>query len=199
MHLPLKAKPLLGHDKQKLAEPTHVAHSELQAMSGLAKQFGKGICHLRMHVASFWEETNLPAGQLWTHCPFDKKYPGKHPVHCAWLIVDAVVKFGIVQDEQCGPQAIPKRLLLLFSYIMKHLLSHSFLLLSAIIPFAPSQTPLLSAPTQLPLNMYFPSAQIAQSFEDGPVHVRHDGEHGVHCAPLLKLPSGQIVPEDVVA
>ncbi len=33
-HDPLKANPLLGHDRQKLAEPAHVAHSELHAVDG---------------------------------------------------------------------------------------------------------------------------------------------------------------------
>ena len=83
------------------------------------------------------------------------------------------------------------------SHIQNNLLSHSPLLLSAIIPFAPSQIPLLSAVTQLPLNIYFPFAQRAQLFELGPVHVLHDGEHTLHCAPLLKLPSGQAVPPGV--
>ena len=80
-----------------------------------------------------------------------------------------------------------------------NLLSHSPLLLSATSPFAPSQMPLLSAVTQLPLNIYFPFAQTAQLFELDPVHVLHDGEHTLHSAPLLKLPSGQAVPADVTA
>lgn len=101
-------------------------------------------------------------------------------MHCSWLTVDATLKFGILQDVHFAGQ-----------------LSHSCLLLSA-IKVEPWQTPLPSAETQLPLNMYFPAPQMMQSFEVAPVHVLQSGEHGVHDVPLLKLPSGQTVPVEVV-
>ena len=37
-----------------------------------------------------------------------------------------------------------------------------------------------------------------QSFDVGPEHVVHDGEQGLQVVPLLKLPSGQGSPVDVV-
>lgn len=76
-------------------------------------------------------------------------------------------------------------------------LSHSCLLLSA-IRLEPVQTPFPSAATQLPLSLYVLEAQIMQSFDVGPEHVVHDGEQGLQVVPLLKLPSGQGSPVDVV-
>lgn len=75
-------------------------------------------------------------------------------------------------------------------------LSHSFLLLSAIIPLVPWQTPFASTPTQFPPKRNCPLLQPVQSFEDEPLQVPHDGEHTAHCCPLLKLPSGHgcVVP-----
>lgn len=81
----------------------------------------------------------------------------------------------------------------------KFSLSHSCLLLSAIIPLDPSQTPLASVATQLPLNRDCPAAHTIQLFDDGPLQVRHDGEQGEHCWPALNDPSGQGVPPDVTA
>ena len=37
-----------------------------------------------------------------------------------------------------------------------------------------------------------------QSFDVGPEHVVHEGEQRPQAVPLLKLPSGQTVPVDVV-
>lgn len=79
-----------------------------------------------------------------------------------------------------------------------HSPSHSCLLLSA-TRADPSQTPLPSVPTQLPLKEYFPAPQMIQSFDVGPAHVWHRGEQGAQAVPLLKLPSGQTVPVEVVA
>ena len=58
--------------------------------------------------------------------------------------------------------------------------------------------PLLLAVTQDPFKENCPAPQIIQSFEEGPVQVWHKGEHGEQVVPLLKLPSGQTVPPDVV-
>lgn len=79
-----------------------------------------------------------------------------------------------------------------------NILSHSCLLLSA-TKAEPSQTPLPSVPTQLPLREYFPAPQIMQSLELGPEQVLHRGEQGWQDVPSLKLPSGQTVPVEVVA
>lgn len=76
-------------------------------------------------------------------------------------------------------------------------LSHSCLLLLAIIPLDPSQTPSAFVETQLPLNRDCPVAHTMQSFDEGPLQVLHDGEQAEHCWPLLNDPSGQVVPADV--
>lgn len=81
---------------------------------------------------------------------------------------------------------------------MRDVLSHSCLLLSA-IRLEPAQTPLASALTQLPLSLYELEAQMIQSFDVAPEHVVQDGEQGLQVAPLLKLPSGHVVPVDVTA
>ena len=62
----------------------------------------------------------------------------------------------------------------------------------------PSHTPLPLAPTQLPFRVYLPAPQMIQSLDVGPEHVWHRGEHGWQDVPLLKLPSGQTVPVEVV-
>lgn len=77
-------------------------------------------------------------------------------------------------------------------------LSHSCLLLFAIM-LDPSHTPFPSAPTQLPLNLYWPFPQMTQSFDVAPVQVWQSGEQAWHAEPLLKLPSGHTVPVEVVA
>ena len=69
-------------------------------------------------------------------------------------------------------------------------------MLLAIIPLDPSQTPLESVATQLPLNKD-PEAHIIQLFDDGPLQVLHDGEQGEHSWPALKDPAGHVVPPDV--
>src|SRR5271169_5917102 len=81
----------------------------------------------------------------------------------------------------------------------KFSLSHSCLLLSAIIPLDPSQTPLESVATQLPLNRDWPAAHTMQLVDDGPLQVLHDEEQGEHCWPVLNDPSGHVVPPDVTA
>ena len=50
------------------------------------------------------------------------------------------------------------------------------------------------AETQLPLKLYWPAAQITQSFDDGPVHVWQEEEHSVHTPFEEKLLSGQGTP-----
>jgi hypothetical protein len=75
-------------------------------------------------------------------------------------------------------------------------LSHSCLLLLA-IKLVPSQTPFASVVTHDPFRVYLPAPQMIQSFEVPPEHVSHEGEQGVQVVPLLKLPSGQIVPVEV--
>jgi hypothetical protein len=62
--------------------------------------------------------------------------------------------------------------------------------LSAIIPPDPSQTPLESVVTQLPLNKTCPVGHEMQLFDDGPLHVEHDGEQLPHCWPALYDPPG---------
>jgi hypothetical protein len=47
----------------------------------------------------------VPEGQLPTHCPCDRKNPGKQPVHLSWEIVEATEKLGISQDVHLAPQA----------------------------------------------------------------------------------------------
>lgn len=65
-------------------------------------------------------ETNVPDGQLCTQRPWERTKPGRHPVHCSWFTVEATLKFGMAHDVHLAPQV-----------------SHSCLLLSAIIPFVP--------------------------------------------------------------
>lgn len=59
--------------------------------------------------------------------------------------------------------------------------------------------PLASVLTQVPLSLYVPEEQIIQSLDVGPEQVVHDVEQALQLVPELKLPSGQGVPEDVVA
>jgi hypothetical protein len=72
-------------------------------------------------------------------------------------------------------------------------------MLSAIIPPDPAHTPLEPTVTQLPLNRECPEAHAIQLFDDGPLHVEHDGEQAPHCWPALYDPSGHGVPLDVTA
>lgn len=79
---------------------------------------------------------------------------------------------------------------------LNDILSHSCLLLSA-IRLEPVQTPFPSALTQLPLSLYEPEAQIIQLLDVAPEHVLQEGEQTLQVAPLLKLPSGHVVPVEV--
>ena len=72
-------------------------------------------------------------------------------------------------------------------------------MLSAIIPPDPAHTPLEPTATQPPLNRECPEAHTIQFFDDGPLHVEHDGEQAAHCSPALYDPSGHGVPSDVTA
>ena len=74
------------------------------------------------------------------------------------------------------------------------LLSHECLLLFAIM-LEPVQTPLPLVVTQLPPSKNWPLPHTMQLFDVGSEHVEHEGEQGWHAGPLLKLPSGQTVPE----
>ena len=65
------------------------------------------------------------------------------------------------------------------------------------MPLDPSQTPLESVATQLPLNRDCPEAHTMQLFDDGPLQVLHDAEQGEHSWPALKDPAGHVVPPDV--
>lgn len=163
-HLPAAASWLDAHVRQNVADPAQVLHEKSQGVQ----------------VRLSWGETNVPDGQLSTHLPFDSTKPGRQPVHCAKLTVEAPLKFGILQEVHLESQA-----------------SHSFLLLSA-MRLEPSQMPSEFAATHAPLNKNRPEAQIIQSLEVPPVQVSQDGEHGVHAVPLLKLPSGHTVPVEVV-
>lgn len=44
----------------------------------------------------------VPVGHFVTHFPFDNKNPAKQPVHLAWFIVEATLKFLIWHDTQLG-------------------------------------------------------------------------------------------------
>jgi hypothetical protein len=76
-------------------------------------------------------------------------------------------------------------------------LSHICLLLSAIIPPVPSQTPSELMVTQEPLKKSWLLGHRTQSFGDPVVQVRHDVEHRVHCWPSLNVPIGHVVPFNV--
>lgn len=95
-------------------------------------------------------------------------------------MVEATEKLDIPQDVHLAGQ-----------------LSHTCLLLFPIMA-VPEQTPLLSTVTHVPLSEYWLLAQMIQSLEVPPVHVSQLAEHVAHAVPLLKLPSGQTVPDDVV-
>ena len=62
----------------------------------------------------------------------------------------------------------------------------------------PWQTPFPSAETQLPFSEYWPAPQMMQLLELAPLQVVQRGEQGEQVVPLLKLPSGQTVPVEVV-
>lgn len=153
--------------------------------------------YLRKQVRLSWGETNVPEGQLSTHFPFDKKKPGKHPVHWAKSTVDAPLKFGILQEVHLASQANEIVSVGQEEEKESYTQSHSFLLLSA-MSLEPSQTPSEFAATQAPLNENRPDPQMMQSFDVPPVHVSQDESQGVHDVPPLKLPSGHIVPVDVM-
>jgi hypothetical protein len=70
-------------------------------------------------------------------------------------------------------------------------------LLLAIIPLVPKQTPFSSMVTQLPLKKDVFWGHWAQLFDDGPVQVAHDDEHGEHDEPLLNAWLGHVIPSDV--
>jgi hypothetical protein len=105
-------------------------------------------------------ERKVPDGQLSTHRPLDRTKPGRQPLHCNWLMVDATLKLGIPQEVHFDGQ-----------------LSHSCLLLLAIM-LEPSQTPLLSVGTQFPPRVNWPFPHTIQSFDVNPEHVEQDGEQG---------------------
>lgn len=65
-------------------------------------------------------------------------------------------------------------------------------------PLASVCTHCICAPPLAPLNPTRPAPHTTQSALVGPVHVEHKGEHGAHAVPLLKEPSGQSVPLEVV-
>jgi hypothetical protein len=46
----------------------------------------------------------VPEGQLSMHCPWERTNPGRQPVHCASLRVDATLKFGILHEVHFAPQ-----------------------------------------------------------------------------------------------
>ena len=50
-------------------------------------------------------ETKVPEGQIPTHCPCDRKDPGKHPVHWRWEAREPTLKLGISHDVHLAPQA----------------------------------------------------------------------------------------------
>ncbi len=93
-----------------------------------------------MQVTLSEGETKVPVGQLATHFPCERKKPGKHPVHCNWLTVEATLKLGILHDVHFAPHAENEYNLEIDQLQLqnkRNLLSHSFLLLSAIMPFVP--------------------------------------------------------------
>lgn len=88
-HLPFEASSPFAQVRQKVDEPAQVEHEESQVVQ----------------VVLFSDETNDPEGQLATHVPFERKDPGRQPVHCSWLTVEAVVNPGISHEVHFAPQA----------------------------------------------------------------------------------------------
>ena len=89
-HCPADASWLLAHVKQNFELPAQVVHDESHAVQ------------VRLSVG----ERNVPVGQLDTHFPLESTKPDRHPVHCAWSMVEATVKFGISHVVHLGPQAV---------------------------------------------------------------------------------------------
>ncbi len=87
-HCPLDASLPLAQVKQNVEDSVHVEQDESQAV----------------HVTLSFEMKE-PEGQLETQAPLERNEPGRQPVHCNWLTVEAVVKFGILQDVHLAPQA----------------------------------------------------------------------------------------------
>lgn len=78
---PCEASWLLVHVRQKAEDPAQVEQLESHAV----------------HVTLSVEEMKFPVGQLSTHWPPERTKPGRQPVHCSWLTVDATLKLGILQ------------------------------------------------------------------------------------------------------
>lgn len=85
---PWDASWLLAHVRQDLDDPAHVEQLESQAVQ----------------VILSVGETKFPVGQLSMHWPPDRTKPGRQPVHCSWLTVEATLKLGILQDVHLNGQ-----------------------------------------------------------------------------------------------
>lgn len=153
-HDPADASWLLVHVRQNFELPAHVEHDESHAV------------HVKLSVG----ERNVPVGQLDMHFPPESTKPDRQPVHCAWSIVEATVKFGIWQVVHLGPQAVKTINDCALEEERRYALSHSFLLLLA-IKFEPEHIPLLSVDTQVPLKDNLPVAQTTHSLLVAPVQV----------------------------
>ena len=58
-----------------------------------------------MQVKLSFGETKVPEGQLSRHCPFDRKDPGKQPIHWRSEAREPTLKLGISHDVHLAPQA----------------------------------------------------------------------------------------------
>jgi hypothetical protein len=88
-HLPCDASPPAAQDRQKVADPRQEPHDE-------------------SHCWHVWLSLprKVPDGQLATQVPLERTKPGRHPVHCNWLTVDATLKLGILQEVHFEGQPV---------------------------------------------------------------------------------------------
>lgn len=109
-HFPLDANWLLGQVRQEVDDPTHVVHDESQAKPDEGQvsieQILSNYRYVRIHVRLSWGEMNVPAGQPLTQFPWERTKPGKQPVHCNWLTVEATLKPVISHAVHLAPQAV---------------------------------------------------------------------------------------------
>lgn len=65
----------------------------------------KGGEDVRVQVKLSCDETTVQAVHASTHCPFERKEPGMHAVHCSLLAVDTWSELGIRQAEHFAGHA----------------------------------------------------------------------------------------------
>lgn len=87
-----------------MEDPKQELHDESHARSDKFKVPLESGYDIHVQVKLSCGDTNVSLGHSVTHWPWERKKPGKHPVHCNSFAVEAALKLGMMHDVHFAGQ-----------------------------------------------------------------------------------------------